>query len=43
MQRLKDRGLTTDLNILDNKASRDYKATIKDKWGVYFELFPPFR
>ena len=41
MQRLKDRGLTTDLHILDNEASWYYKATIKDKWGVFFQLVPP--
>ena len=31
MQRLNDRGLTTDLQILDNEAILDYKATIKYK------------
>ena len=41
MQRLKNIGLTTDLQILDNEASKNYKATIKDKWCVDFQLVPP--
>ena len=41
MQRLKNRGLTTDLQILDNEAIQNHKATIKDKWGVDFQLVPP--
>ena len=41
MQRLHYRGLTTDLNFLDNEASRDYTSTVKDKWGVDFQLLPP--
>ena len=41
MQRLKDKGLTTDLQILDNEASKDYKALIRDKWGADFQLVPP--
>ena len=41
IQRLKYRGLTIDLQILSNEASRDYKDTIKDKWGVDFQLVPP--
>ena len=41
MQRLKNRGLTTDLQILDNEASQNYKDIIKDKWGVYFQLVKP--
>ena len=41
MQRLKGIGLATDLQILDNEASQDYKATITDKWGVDFQLVPP--
>ena len=41
IQRLKNRGLTTDLQILYNEASKNYKAIIKDKWGVGFQLVPP--
>ena len=41
MQRLKNRGLTTYLQSLDNEASQNYKATIKDKWGVDIQLVPP--
>ena len=41
MQRLKDRGLIIDLQMLDNEAICYYKDTIKDKWGVDFQLVPP--
>ena len=41
MQCLKDRVLTTYLQILDNESSCYYKATIKYKWGVDFQLVPP--
>ena len=41
MERLKNRGLTTDLQILDNESSQHYKDAIKDKWGVDFQLIPP--
>ena len=41
MQRLNNRGLTTDLKIIDNEASQNYKNTIKDTWGVSFQLVPP--
>ena len=41
MQRLKDRGLTTHPKVLDNESSQEYKATIKDKWSVDFQLVPP--
>ena len=40
MQRLKNIGLTTDLQILDNEASKNYKDTIKYKWGVDFQRVP---
>ena len=40
MQRLKNRGLTTDLPILDSEASKNYKDNNKDKWGVDFQLIP---
>ena len=42
MQRLSNRGLTTDLKILDNEASQNYKAAIKDKLYVDFQLVPPY-
>ena len=41
MQRQNNRGLTTDLQILDNEASQNYNATIEYKWGVDFQLVPP--
>ena len=41
MQRLKDRNLLVDLQILDNEASRQYKQTITADWGIKFQLVPP--
>ena len=41
IQRLNNRGLTADLQISDYEASKNYKATNKDKWGVYFQLVSP--
>jgi len=41
MQRLKDRDLIVDLQILDNEASKQYKQTITSEWGVKFQLVPP--
>ena len=41
MQRLRDRDLIVDLRILDNEASKEYKRTIKEVWGVQFQLVPP--
>ena len=41
MQRLNNRGLTTDLQNLDNEASQNYKANVKYRWGVDFQLVPP--
>ena len=40
MKRPKNRALTTDLQVLDNEASQNYKANIRDKWGVDFQLVP---
>ena len=34
MQRLKDRNLLVDLQILDNECSKEYKATMKEKWDT---------
>ena len=41
MQRLKDRHLLVDLQILDNEASKVYKQTITSDWGIKFQLVPP--
>ena len=41
MQRLHDKHLTTELQILDNEASAEYQATIKQKWNVAFQFVPP--
>ena len=41
MQRLNNRGLTEDLQIVYNEASQNYNSTIKDKRGVNFQLVPP--
>ena len=41
MQRLADRGMIVDLQILDNKASEAYKRIITTKWEVAFQLVPP--
>ena len=41
MQRLNNRGFTTDLQMLDNEASQNYNDTIKDKWDADFQLVPP--
>jgi hypothetical protein len=35
------RGLSVDLQILDNKASAEYKEAITFKWNVQFQLVPP--
>lgn len=36
MTRLKKKGLTANLQILDNEASAAYKKTIKEEWGAKF-------
>ena len=41
MQRLQNIGLTTDLHILDNEDSQNYKETIRDKLVVDLQLVPP--
>ena len=41
MQRLKDKHLLVDLQILDNEASKAYKQTITSDWGIKFQLVPP--
>ena len=40
MQRLKNRGLNIDLKNLDNEASQNYKAIIKDKQDMDSQLVP---
>ena len=34
MQRLKERSMLVDFQILDNKAISEYKRIIKSEWGV---------
>ncbi len=41
MTRLAARGLSVDLQILDNKASMAYKEAIIFKWKATFQLVPP--
>ncbi len=41
MTRLVTKGLTVDLQILDNEASAEYKNTIVTKWKATFQLVPP--
>ncbi len=41
MTRLAARGLSIDLQILDNKASAAYKEAITFKWNANFQLVPP--
>ena len=42
MTRIKKRGHTVNLQILDNEASQAYKQTIQDTWGCAFQLVPPY-
>ena len=41
MQRLKAKDLLVDLHIFDNECSKEYKATIQNRWKVQFQLVPP--
>ena len=41
MQQLKDRNLLVDLQILDNECSKEYKATMNQKWGVTYQFVLP--
>jgi hypothetical protein len=41
MTRLAARGLSVDLQILDNEASAAYKEAITFKWNAKFQLVPP--
>jgi hypothetical protein len=40
MTHLAARGLSVDLQILDNKASLEYKEAITFKWNAKFQLVP---
>ena len=40
MKRLKSSGHSTDLQILDNEASGDYRRVIDEEWHVKFQLVP---
>ena len=41
MQYPTDNKLCVNLHILDNKASEEYKQTIKNKWNDKYQLVPP--
>ena len=41
MQRLKERNMLVDLQILDNEENTEYKRIIKSEWGVGYQLVPP--
>ena len=41
MQRLSDNKLIVDIQILDNKASAEYKRSITKKWNTNYQLVPP--
>ena len=41
IQWLKEKNLLVDLNVFDNKCSKEYQATMRDRWGVTFQPFPP--
>ena len=41
MQRLKQNYLLVDLQILDNECSKEYQATIQNRWKFQFQLVPP--
>ena len=40
IQRLKDRNMLVNLQILDNETSKEYKTIIKDKWNTKYQLVP---
>jgi hypothetical protein len=41
MMRFASRGLSVDLQILNNEASAAYKEAITFKWNATFQLVPP--
>ena len=40
MQRLKDKDLLVDLQILDNKCIKEYKKLMREKWRMTYQLVP---
>ena len=40
MQRLKDRDIIANPQILDNEASKEYKMLIKNKYNINYQLVP---
>ena len=40
IQRLKDRNMLVNLQILNNEASKEYTTIIKDKWNINYQLVP---
>ena len=40
MQRLKDRNILVDRQILYNEVSKEYKTIIKDQWKIKYQLLP---
>ena len=40
MERLKAKGLTVDLQVLDNDTSKELKKTITQEWKVEYQLVP---
>ena len=40
MQRLKQKDILVDLHILDNECSKEYQATIRNRWKVQFQIVP---
>eukprot|EP00804_Cyclotella_cryptica_P025772 CCRYP_002950-RA/>CCRYP_002950-RA protein AED:0.35 eAED:0.35 QI:0/-1/0/1/-1/1/1/0/132 len=41
MTRLRDRGHLVEHQILDNKASKDYRHAITQEWKATYQLVPP--
>ena len=41
MQRLRQRGHTVDLQVMDNEVSAAFRQAITEDWGIDFQLFPP--
>ena len=41
MTRLRERGHTVDLKVLDNKARKEYCRVITQTWKANFQLVPP--
>ena len=41
MTRLRERGHTVDLQVLDNEASKEYRRVIIQTWKSTFQLVPP--